>query len=120
MKRLLVIDDETATRRLIGFTLKSLGIDVVGAADATSGLEMAASQEFDMMLVDINLPDIDGFTLFQKLQLNHRDIPIIIFTARNNPDDEAYAQELGAAGFLYKPFSTQELRQLVSHHLTLE
>jgi two-component system, OmpR family, response regulator len=117
MAQIMVIDDEVATRRLVSFTLKSLGVTVEGAGDGTTALQLAAEHDFDLVLVDINLPDIDGFTLFQQLRTQLPEIPMLLFTARNNPDDEAYAQELGAAGFLYKPFSTQELRQLVTQHL---
>ena len=120
MSQLLVIDDEIATRRLVKFTLKSLQIEVEGAADGTTGLEMVQQTAFDLILVDINLPDIDGFSLVQQLKtLVPAETPIIMFTARNNPDDEAYAQELGAANFMYKPFSTQELRTIVSQYLSV-
>ena len=62
---------------------------------------------------------MDGFTVLQKLkQMPHlQDIPMIIFTARNHAGDEDTARHMGASGFLYKPFSTQELRDLVTLHL---
>jgi CheY-like chemotaxis protein len=116
---LLVVDDESTTRRLVMFTLKSLNIQVIGAEDGLAALEIASSQPISMMLVDINLPGMDGFTLIERLKAipQLKDVPLITFTARNHPDDEARARELGAIGFLYKPFSTQELRNLVSVYL---
>lgn len=121
MKKILVIDDEVATRRLVMFTLKSLGITVEGAGDGATAFQLVADHDFDLIFVDINLPDVDGFTLLGNLRehLGDVSVPMIVFTARNNPSDEALAHELGAADFLYKPFSTQELRQIVSHHLEL-
>lgn len=118
-RTLLVVDDESTTRRLVMYTLKSLNVEVIGADDGQSALELASSHSIGMMLVDINLPEMDGFTLIQKLKaIPHlREVPLITFSARSNPQDEAYARELGAAGFLSKPFSTQELRTLVSHYL---
>ena len=118
-RTLLVVDDESTTRRLVMFTLRPLNVEVIGAEDGLSALEMARTHPVDMMLVDINLPTMDGFTLIRELKALPQlaDVPLITFTARNYPEDEARAQQLGAAGFLYKPFSTQELRSLVTHHL---
>lgn len=119
--KLLVVDDESITQRLVMYTLKPLGVEVLGAGDGATALELAATQPVGMMLVDINLPEMDGFALIEQLKaMPHlRDVPLVTFTARNHPEDEARAQELGAVGFLYKPFSTQELRNLVSEHLGL-
>ncbi|MBN1201619.1 MAG: response regulator [Anaerolineae bacterium] len=111
----LVVDDEVVVRRLVMHVLKSLKIDVVGAPDAHAALEIVEKQPVDLVLTDINLPDMDGFALIQHLQqLPQLDgIPLITFTARSSPGDETRALELGASGFLYKPFHTQELRNLV-------
>lgn len=116
---LLVVDDESITRRLVMFTVKPLGVEVLGAGDGQTALEIAAHHAIGMMLVDINLPEMDGFTLIEQLKaIPHlKDVPLVTFTARNHPEDEARARELGAVGFLYKPFSTQELRSLVSEYL---
>lgn len=118
---LLVVDDESITRRLVAYTLKPLGVEVLGAEDGQSALEQARSNPIQMILVDINLPGMDGFTLIQRLrELAHlKEVPLLTFTGRNHPDDERRAKEVGASGFLYKPFSTAELRSLVSEHLHL-
>ncbi|PJF40222.1 MAG: hypothetical protein CUN55_12980, partial [Phototrophicales bacterium] len=75
-----------------------------------------------LALVDINLPDVDGFTLMSHLrELPHmHHIPMIAFTARHDPQDELLAKENGAVDILRKPFSTQELRQMISQYLSLE
>lgn len=119
MMSLLVVDDESATRRLVAYTLKSLGIEVIGAESSIDALGYARENTFAMILLDINLPGTDGFTLLTMLRsLPHlSDVPIIMFTARSNPNDELRASELGANGFLYKPFTTQELRSLVTAYL---
>jgi two-component system chemotaxis response regulator CheY len=117
--KLLVVDDESITQRLVMYTLKPLGIEVLGAGDGATALELAATQPIGMMLVDINLPEMDGFALIEQLKaMPHlKDVPLVTFTARNHTEDETRAKELGAVGFLYKPFSTQELRNLVSAYL---
>lgn len=117
--KVLVVDDESVTRRLVGFTLRSLQIETTEAANATEALDKCSAVVFDLILVDINLPDMDGFKLVQRLRSvpSAETVPIIVFTARNNPDDEMRVREVGAEGLLYKPFSTQELRTLVNQHM---
>lgn len=121
MSIILVVDDESVTRRVVSHALKTLDIETLGAADATEAYQLAQENPISLALIDINLPDVDGFTLITHLrELPHMaNIPMIIFTARNNPEDELVAKEHGAVGFLYKPFSTQELRTLISQHLPL-
>ena len=111
----LVIDDESVTRRLVSFALKPLHIEVLAAENATSALEIVRSQHVSLVLVDINLPDMDGFRLMQELRTiaHMADVPMISFTARHDADDEARAHELGVIGLLYKPFSMQDLRDMV-------
>lgn len=121
MSLILVVDDESVTRRVVAHTLKTLDLETLGAANASEAYQIAQENPISLALIDINLPDVDGFTLIGYLrELPHmQDVPMIIFTARNNPEDELLAKERGAVGFLYKPFSTQELRALISHHLPL-
>lgn len=115
----LVVDDESVTRRVVTHTLKTIEIEVIGAEDGAQALALAEDYEFALAFVDINLPDMDGFTVIAHLKAlpQMRDVPIIVFTARNHPGDEHTAQSMGASGFFYKPFSTQELRDLVKTHL---
>ncbi len=116
---MLVVDDESATRRLVAYTLKSMNVEVTGVENSTEAMQIARENAFELILLDINLPGMDGFTLLQTLRtLPHLiDVPIIMFTARSNPNDEMRASELGASGFLYKPFTTQELRAMVTAYL---
>lgn len=116
---ILIVDDESVTRRLVSFALKNMNIETIDVEDATQAIQSAHDQLFELAIIDINLPDMDGFSLIKNLkQIPHMThIPYIIFTARNNEDDTLLAKEVGAVGFLYKPFSTQELRNLVKQHL---
>jgi CheY-like chemotaxis protein len=118
----LVVDDEMVTRRIVVHTLKIFNVETMAAGSGEEALQLAAVNTVHLAIVDINLPDVDGFTLIQRLkELPHmRSIPYIVFTARNHADDQLRAAECGAVGFLYKPFSTQELRTLVSQHLVAE
>lgn len=122
MIMVLVVDDESVTRRIVTHTLKTLNIEVVGAEDGIQALSLAAEHTLSLAIVDINLPDMDGFTVVRRLRAmpQMQNVPIVMFTARNHPGDEAAALEIGATGFLYKPFSTQELRELVKKQLRLD
>ena len=117
--RILIVDDEAVTRRLVTFALKTFPVDVEAVENGTLALEAAATHPFNLAFVDINLPDVEGFALVEQLHSlpDMSSMPIIMFTARNNIDDHARALEVGSVGFLYKPFSTQELRTLVMKHL---
>lgn len=118
----LVVDDEMTTRRLVAFTLKPLDIEVMGADDGKTALEFVQKRTPNLIIVDINLPGMDGFTLMEQLNRlpQLRDIPFVAYTARNVPDDEARARKLGARSFLFKPFAASNLRHLVNLHLGLE
>lgn len=120
--KVLVVDDESVTRRVVIFALKSIDIEVLGAENGQEALALAGEHEFDLAIIDINLPDMDGFEVIRHLKTLPRaaHTPTIIFTARNHPGDENQALDVGAVGFLYKPFSTQELRDLVLSHLKSE
>jgi CheY-like chemotaxis protein len=117
--KILAVDNERVTIRVVTHALKSLGIETVGAADPDEALELARNNRFDLAIIDINLPGMDGFELVAQLKAlpAMADIPVIIFTARSIEDDQVHAASAGAVGFLYKPFSTQELRNLVTKHL---
>lgn len=117
--QILVVDDESVTCRVVTHALKTIGIEVLSARDSTQALALSDTNNFALAIVDINLPDMDGFELMRRLKQmpNMMNIPMIAFTARNQPGDKHAANEAGAVGFLYKPFSTQELRAMVMEHL---
>lgn len=120
LSKVLVVDDESVTRRVVVHALKAISVEVFDAADGSQALALASEHAFSLALVDINLPDIDGFGLIRALQeIPHmQNVPMVVFTARSDPGDDQQARQVGAAGFLYKPFSTQELRELVMAHLS--
>ena len=116
MPTILVIDDDAIIQRVVKHAIKALNIETVSAFTGTQALELTSQQPFDLCMVDINLPDIDGFSLIQQLKARPEmvAVPFVAFTARNNPGDAGEAASLGAQAFLYKPFSTTELRDLIS------
>ena len=119
--KVLVVDDASATRRVVNYVLRSIDVESVEAINGMEALDLAQTEQFGMVLVDINLPDIDGFEVIRRLNdiTTMRDVPKVIFTVRNEPQDKRQAIAVGAIDFLYKPFSTQELREMVAGYLGL-
>jgi CheY-like chemotaxis protein len=118
-KILLVEDDEKIIKALT-IRLKSQGYDVVVAFDAVMATAQAMQHHPDIMLLDISMPGGTGFTVAERLKDSSltTDIPIIFLTASKEPGLRERAKELGAIGFLEKPFEAQELLVLIQQGLT--
>ena len=116
-KILLVEDDEKIVKALT-IRLKSQGYEVVTAFDAVMAMAKAMEHHPDLVLLDISMPGGNGFTVAERLQNSSlADIPIIFLTASKEPGLRARAKELGAIGFLEKPFEAQELVSIIQHAL---
>ena len=106
---LLVEDHRLLAETLIDYlALESIEVDY--ASNGTAGLELAKSQPFDAIILDVNLPGMDGFTICQKLRQSYQiDTPILMLTARDQLEDKMTGFEKGADDYLVKPFENQEL-----------
>lgn len=109
MSRLLIIEDELAMRTALAETLESHGYRVTTAPDGPAGLERACSECFDLILLDVMMPGLDGFSLCRELR--RRDVrgPVLMLTAKGLIDDRVTGLEAGADDYLVKPFSMREL-----------
>lgn len=109
MTRLLLVEDEARLVASMTSGLDSAGIDVVHAGTGREGLALAAAGDFDIMVLDIGLPDMEGFTLLRRLRAGGSDLPVIILTARTSAEDTVRGLERGADDYMPKPFSFDEL-----------
>ena len=109
MKRVLVIEDEEGLLEGLAHNLRFEGYDVLTAKDGHEGLKMALKQKPDVVLLDIMLPQKDGFTVLKELRQRHRDIPVLVMTARNFEADIVKGFDLGADDYVTKPFGVKEL-----------
>jgi DNA-binding response OmpR family regulator len=107
--RLLVVEDETRMASLLKKGLAEEGYAVTLAADGTAGLSMAQSNEFDLILLDVMLPGLDGFTVARRLRADGLRTPILMLTARDASPDIVRGLDLGADDYLTKPFSFEVL-----------
>jgi two-component system, OmpR family, KDP operon response regulator KdpE len=108
MTKLLVIDDELAIRRFLRASVDPALYDVVEAEDGLTGVRLAATENPDLILLDLGLPDIDGVEVTRRIR-EWSQTPIIILSARGADDDKVIALDAGANDYLTKPFSIAEL-----------
>ncbi|MDQ7908195.1 response regulator transcription factor [Phytohabitans sp. ZYX-F-186] len=107
--RLLVVDDEPTLRELLSATLRFAGFTVASAATGAEALEAAADQAPDLVLLDIMLPDMEGFDVVRRLRERGRPVPVLFLTARDAPEDKINGLTLGGDDYVTKPFDLAEL-----------
>ena len=106
---LLVVEDETNIRELLTTSLRFAGFEVHAAADGNSALRLAAEHDIDLAVMDVMLPDMDGFTVTRKLRDHGRDLPVLFLTARDSLDDKVKGLTVGGDDYVTKPFSLEEV-----------
>jgi two-component system copper resistance phosphate regulon response regulator CusR len=112
--RILVADDEPDTLGLIQLTLETAGFHVDTASNGTQALERAQGDAYDLILLDVMMPDISGLDVLRKLQSDAREVPPIVFlTAKARPEDRRAGEDLGAAAYLIKPTTRGQLLDAV-------
>jgi two-component system cell cycle response regulator DivK len=110
-QRILVVEDQEDNRRIIRDLLMSAGYELVEAADGEAGVRLAETERPDLILMDIQLPVLDGHEATRRIKQNPelRAIPIIVVTSYALSGDDAKAMAAGADGYVAKPFSPREL-----------
>jgi len=109
MSKVLVIEDRPDVAELIEVVLEEEGFDVAVAYDGKSGLEKFREDRPDLVLLDLILPDIHGFDVFQQMQAIDAEVPIVMLTGQARLSDRRTGIELGAEEYLVKPFASDEL-----------
>ncbi len=114
--RILLVDDEQPIQTLLSFPLQRDGYDVVTVADGRDALARFAEQHFDLVVLDLMLPKMDGLEVCRRLRSqagNGKTVPIIMLTARSEEIDKVIGLEIGADDYITKPFSLREFRSRV-------
>lgn len=107
--RILVVEDELPMRTALVETLSAEGYRVKAARDGISGLEAACTESFDIVLLDVMMPGLDGYAVCRELRKRGRDMPVLMLTAKSQVDDRVTGLDSGADDYLVKPFSLKEL-----------
>ena len=118
-RRVLVVDDERSIRMLCRVNLSASGIDVLEADNGTTALELAKRERPDLVLLDVMMPDVDGWTVARKLADDERtrEIPVVFLTARAEAADKRMGQQLGGVGYIVKPFDPVTIGDFVERVL---
>jgi two-component system OmpR family response regulator len=115
----LVVDDERSIRLLCRVNLNASGMDVIEAADGREALDQARKAKPDLVLLDVMMPEVDGWTVARELAADERtrDIPVVFLTARADPADRRLGEQLGGVGYLVKPFDPVSIGDFVESTL---
>src|SRR4030065_1416128 len=120
-EKILIVDDDLDTLRLVGLMLQHQGYRINAANSGIQAIAMAQTDKPNLILLDIMMPDMDGYEVARRLRANPQtvDIPILMFTAKSQLDDKVAGFEVGADDYLTKPTNPAELqshiRQLLEH-----
>ena len=110
--RILLVDDEQSVQTLLAYPLRKDGYEVVSALDGRAALDRFAEQRFDLVVLDIMLPKLDGIEVCRRLR-SRSQVPIIMLTAKDDEVDKVLGLEMGADDYITKPFSVREFRSRV-------
>lgn len=118
-KKILVVEDNDRNRRLLKILLRARGYEVVEASTGKEALEYLEAQKPDLILMDIQLPSMDGLTLTKQIKSDEKtkDIPVVAVTAYAMKGDKERILEAGCNAYVSKPINTQELPQLIANIL---
>lgn len=107
--RLLVVEDEPNIRELLATSLRFAGFEVFTAADGATAIGIAETEQPDLLVLDVMLPDMDGFAVTRRLRENGRHMPIVFVTARDSVEDKVKGLTVGGDDYVTKPFSLEEV-----------
>ena len=111
MHKVLIADDEANIRNILDFTLHAEGFTVIGARNGDEAFTLAVSEQPDIVILDVMMPDTDGIEACRRLKRDERTsrLPVILLTARSSSDDRRRGREAGADAYITKPFSPSKV-----------
>lgn len=115
--RILLVEDEESIRDAVRLNLELEGYEVISTGNGRKALDLVGGQHFDLLLLDVMLPDVDGFTIAEQVRLSNSEVPILMLTAKDMAQDRIMGLKKGADDYLTKPFNLEELLLRVSNLL---
>ncbi|MCA9148416.1 MAG: response regulator [Planctomycetales bacterium] len=115
-KTALVVDDSTSMRQMVAFTLGNAGFDVIEGVDGKDALEKSSGKALNLVVTDLNMPNMDGITLIKNLRAKpeFKFIPILMLTTESQDSKKQEGKSAGATGWIVKPFQPDQLLSVVS------
>lgn len=113
---ILAVDDSASMRQMVTFTLKGAGHDVAEASDGVEALEQAKAKKFDLVITDVNMPNMDGIQLISELRTldDYKFTPILTLTTESGAGKKGEGKAAGATGWIVKPFNPDQLLATVN------
>ena len=114
-QKILIVDDSASMRQLVAFTLKDSGYEVVEAPDGAEAVKVSEQHKVDMVVTDLNMPNLDGIELIRTLRgrADYRFTPIVMLTTESQESKKAEGKQAGASGWIGKPFTPEQLLNVV-------
>ncbi|MCC6397542.1 MAG: response regulator [Bacteroidetes bacterium] len=119
-KVILAVDDSSTVRKFVSVALSMQGFTVLTACDGMDALEKLPGAQVDLVITDLNMPNMDGFELIRSLRENpqYRDLPVIILSSLSDSGSKERGFELGVGSYLVKPFSLEKIQYEVSKYVS--
>jgi len=116
MARILAVDDSASMRQIVSLALKGAGYEVVMASDGDEALAFARREAVDLVITDVNMPNMDGISLVRELRrlANYRLTPLLMLTTESSPEKKQEGKLAGATGWVVKPFNPERLLATVA------
>jgi two-component system chemotaxis response regulator CheY len=117
---ILAVDDSASMRQMVSFTLKGAGYEVVEAADGVEALTIAKSRSVNLVITDVNMPNMDGISLIRELRSlpSYKFTPLLMLTTESSADKKQQGKAAGATGWIVKPFNPEQLLNTVKKVLS--
>lgn len=114
-KVIMTVDDSSSIRQMVGFTLRRAGFEVVEAVDGDDAVSQLAGTTIDMMITDLNMPNMDGIELIKQVRKKpeYKFIPIVMLTTESQEEKKQAGKTAGATGWIVKPFKPDQLLAVI-------
>lgn len=118
-KVILIADDSPTIRKFVSFSLKAHGFEVIAASDGMEAVELLPTSNVDLIITDLNMPNMDGFELIKAVRENdsNRDIPIIILSSLKGSEEIERGLKVGANSYMVKPFDPKRIQYEVAKYI---
>ena len=119
-KKILVAEDSSSVRKFITFALKLVGYEVIATVDGMDALEQLPKAKIDLLITDLNMPNIDGIRLIKTIREDpvYAELPIIILSSLSTDDDIKTGLDAGANSYLIKPFNAKRIQYEISKYIS--
>ena len=119
-KTVLVVDDSATVRKFVSVSLEMQGFDVTVASDGMDALEQLPKRKFDLVITDLNMPNMDGFEFIRALRdtPEYQDLPVIILSSLSDRTNRDQGSKLGVSSYVVKPFSLEKIQYEVAKYVS--